>query len=68
MESFIGYISELDDEVLRAVKDYMDKHRLAVKLGGEYVGQNDQVQVDAIELACDLANIYKKHCEKKETN
>lgn len=33
---------------------YMERHPFAAKLGGEYIMQNDEAQVDALQLVCDI--------------
>jgi len=40
------------------VEDYLKNHPLAKEIGGEYIYQNDQAQVDAIKLVSDICDLY----------
>jgi hypothetical protein len=39
----------------------MNKHPHAKTVGAEYVSQNDNAQIDAVDLVCDLADMYCKY-------
>jgi hypothetical protein len=42
------------EEVLALLAEYIEKHPLAVECGGEYIMQDDNAQVDALKLVCDI--------------
>ena len=42
------------EETMALLYAYIEKHPLAVDLGGEYIMQNDKAQVDAIKLVSDI--------------
>lgn len=46
------------------ILEYAKKHELAVECGSEYIYQNDDAQVDALDLVC---AIFDK-CVEKETD
>ena len=46
------------------ILEYANTHELAVESGSEYIYQNDNAQVDALDLVCD---IFDK-CVEKEMN
>lgn len=42
------------DAIQSLLEEYIDKHPLAIQLGGEYIYQDDAAQVDAIQLVADI--------------
>ena len=42
------------NNIEKLISDYRYKHPLAEKLGGEYIMQSDEAQIDAIQLVCDI--------------
>ena len=42
--------SKNEAKIVDLLKEYADKHTLALECGGEYVWQDDEAQEDAIEL------------------
>jgi hypothetical protein len=42
------------EEIKELIAGYAEKHPLAVKCGSEYVWQEDDAQVDAIQLVADI--------------
>ena len=46
------------------ILEYANAHELAVECGSEYIYQNDDAQVDALDLVC---AIFDK-CVEKETD
>lgn len=46
------------------ILEYTNVHELAVECGSEYIYQNDDAQVDALDLVC---AIFDK-CVEKETD
>lgn len=46
------------------ILEYANMHELAVECGSEYIYQNDDAQVDALDLVC---AIFDK-CVEKETD
>ena len=43
-----------NEEVMVLLAEYIEKHPLAIELGSEYISQDDEAQVDAIQLVCDI--------------
>jgi hypothetical protein len=52
------FVSEQQIKILNAVDRYMNKYPFAKEGGSEYVSQSDPPQIGAIDLACELADIY----------
>lgn len=46
--------------IINIIKKYADEHEFATKCGGEYIMQNDEAQVDALILACNIFNILSE--------
>ena len=40
------------DTLQKLIVEYANTHELAVECGGEYICQNDDAQVDALDLVC----------------
>ena len=38
---------------------YIEKHPLVVECGGEYIMQEDDAQIDALKLVCDIFDNMK---------
>ena len=52
------------DKLKELILEYANAHELAVECGSEYIYQNDDAQVDALDLVC---AIFDK-CVEKETD
>ena len=52
------------DKLKELILEYANTHELVVECGSEYIYQNDDAQVDALDLVCD---IFDK-CIEKETD
>ena len=52
------------DKLKELILEYANTHELAVECGSEYIYQNDDAQVDALDLVC---AIFDK-CVEKETD
>ena len=48
------YSNSEKEKICQIVYDYLTKHGA---WGGEMIGQDDDAQIDAVELACDLADV-----------
>ena len=46
--------------IINIIKKYADEHELAIKRGGEYIMQNDEAQVDALDLVYNIFNILSE--------
>lgn len=46
------------EKIMKLIEEYAEKHDLAKECGGEYIGQSDEAQVDAIELVCNIFDLY----------
>jgi len=57
-------VTEQQIKILNAVDRYISKYPFAKDGGSEYVSQSDDPQVGAIDLACELADIYCEYNEK----
>ena len=47
------------------ITEYSEKHELAMECGSEYIMQNDEAQVDALDLVCNMFDILSE--DNKET-
>lgn len=45
-------------KILNTVEKYMNKYPFAKEGGSEYISQSNDPQIGAIDLACELADIY----------
>ena len=52
------------DKLKELILEYANTHELSVECGSEYIYQNDNAQVDALDLVC---AIFDK-CIEKETD
>ena len=52
------------DTLQKLIAEYANAHELAVECGSEYIYQDDDAQVDALDLVC---AIFDK-CIEKETD
>ncbi|MCM1045269.1 MAG: hypothetical protein NC321_14805 [Clostridium sp.] len=48
----------MEEKIMQLIEKYSQKHDLARECGGEYIYQNDQAQVDAINLVADIFDLY----------
>lgn len=48
----------MESKIMELIEKYSEKHDLAKECGGEYIYQNDQAQVDALELVADIFDLY----------
>jgi len=64
-DKFKIYITEQQVKILNAVDRYISKYPFAKDVGSEYVSQSDDPQIGAIDLACELADIYCEYNEDK---
>lgn len=44
--------------LLQLISEYADKHELTTECGSEYVYQDDEAQIDALELVADIFDGY----------
>ena len=42
------------EEIMVLLAGYIEKHPLAVECGGEYIMQDDEAQIDALKMVCDI--------------
>ena len=50
--------SKRNKKLLELIEKYSERHELAKECGGEYIGQDDKAQVDALKLVCDIFDLY----------
>ena len=43
-----------NEKLLMLVLEYLDKHPTVKECGGEYIYQDDEAQIDALELVADI--------------
>lgn len=58
--------SKNEAEIVDLLKEYADKHTLALECGGEYVWQDDEAQEDAIELVGAIFDKLMTESEEEE--
>ena len=51
----------LEKGIMDLINKYAEKHELAAECGGEYIGQSDSAQVDAIELVCNIFDLISNN-------
>ena len=42
------------DHIINLIEDFYEKHPMAANYGSEYVMQNDEAQIDALNLICKI--------------
>lgn len=55
----------MNSEILELINQYATKHNLAKELGSEYIMQDDKAQCDALELVCNIFDLYVKEGQTK---
>lgn len=58
-----NYSQEFKDELVKVVFGYMSKHPVVTLCAGECVYQSDSAQIDALDMASDLGEVYCKYPE-----
>lgn len=48
----------MTEKIMNLIERYAEKHELAKECGGEYIWQSDDAQEDAIDLVCDIFDLY----------
>lgn len=48
------------NEILKLIDEYAKVHSSAKSCGREYISQDDSAQIDALDLVCDIFELYKK--------
>lgn len=48
----------MKDAIMRLIADYAEEHELAKSCGSEYITQNDSAQEDALQLVCDIFDLF----------
>lgn len=48
----------IEERIIGLIKQYSNNHDLAEECGSEYIQQNDSARIDAIELVCDIFDLY----------
>lgn len=56
----------MDDTIMSLIQQYAIKHPSAVTCGGEYIFQDDQAQIDAMDLVADTFDVYVEQHESNE--
>ena len=51
--------------IINIIKKYADKHEFAMDCGSEYIMQNDEAQIDALDLVCKIFDTLSD--DNKET-
>ncbi len=48
----------MKDAIMGLIADYAEEHELAKSCGSEYITQNDWAQEDALQLVCDIFDLF----------
>ena len=48
------------EEIKALIAGYVERHPLVEECGSEYIMQNDEAQVEAIQLVCDIFDNIEK--------
>ena len=51
---------DAEKRIMQLIHRYADKHELAKSCGSEYIWQSDEAQDDALQLVCDIFDVYKE--------
>lgn len=46
--------AEKTNKILKLINDYAEVHPLATKCGAEYISQDDDAQIGALQLVCEI--------------
>ena len=52
--------------IMDEIEEYANAHKLAKDIGAEYIWQDDEAQVDAIELVGKIFNLFAEEAEGHE--
>lgn len=55
-----------DNCILSLIDKYAKKHDLAKRVGAEYIWQDDEAQVDAIELVGKIFDLFAEEASEEE--
>lgn len=58
-EEDLNYVKSLI-KIGNVIKDYAEKHDLAMECGSEYIMQDDEAQIDALDLVCNMFDILSE--------
>lgn len=61
MKITINEKSKRAEEIKDLIEYFFKRHPLAKELGGEYIAQNDDSRVDAIDLVSAIADLYSEN-------
>lgn len=56
----------MEKEIMKLLGEYAEKHKSAKSVGAEYIWQNDEAQVDAIELVGKIFDLYAEGCAEED--
>lgn len=56
-------INKIEQEIMNLIMKYGENHDSALECGSEYISQNDEAQVDALELVYDIFDVICKYNE-----
>lgn len=48
----------MEEKIMNLIEKYANKHELAKECGSEYIYQDDEAQVDAIDLVGKIFDLY----------
>lgn len=58
--------NKINEEILKIVKQYVNKHSLGKTIGTEYVSQDDEAILDGETMFGDIMEVYAKYNEEEE--
>lgn len=56
----------IKNKIMNLINKYSKKHELAKTYGSEYIYQNDDANIDAINLVAEIFDLYAAEEEKHE--
>lgn len=56
----------MKDKIMNLIEEYAEKHDSAKSVGAEYIWQDDEAQVDAIELVGKIFDLFTEEVEEEE--
>lgn len=55
----------IESKIMNLINAYAKDHELAKSCGSEYITQSDSAQEDALQLVCDIFDLYADVKEKE---
>ena len=54
------------EKIMDLINQYAEDHELAKECGSEYISQSDSARTDALQLVCDIFDLYSESGEEDD--